>query len=610
MSEPPTPARDLAMPLSDMTNPAPAARPRHAHEPSPLESARFQDQFAVPLGATAIVLAAASLPLMYGLGRQRETSPTETAVTLEDAVAAEHAPAAQFGGSAAVDAPAAPTPASVAAAAATEGESHTASTLPPERRFSTMLSNAATAIWKQTDLYTGLHAGDDAAFRERMMHPPHDQMSLPQRKAQLTGWANEIARMALPDNLKQHFRDSIQDTISTIDGLIRNANPWSRTAKLVAQAILCTPLPIVLPLFAVPIERQQMDVIIASYVKTTMLRGGLAMRASANNAAITNLYLNRDYANVIQSLALSLNLFGRTRGVADNPAYSVGAAVASAAALAYTFYPDQVKSLPGHVVRTVKQVASLITRNGPLPPREQSVRVGGVDASGVSDESKAGLHALGGQVFQARASLASERHGFKDAGKTLSDTADWQFGQMLKGYHNLARDLEAFTASPGPANGSVHDPDRTAKLALAIMSGTICAGVTAEFYQNKITAVDMGVDALFNIYNGLNQALDPNVSWQQSLDTFKNWTSLSLVMAPMQAGNLLAGNPVERTDKNMLVGAGALTAANLLVAGPFGAAVKIVVGKALDLAQREMPAQATSLEMIASTQPADSRPHP
>jgi len=126
------------------------------------------------------------------------------------------------------------------------------------------------------------------------------------------------------------------------------------------------------------------------------------------------------------------------------------------------------------------------------------------------------------------------------------------------------------------------------------------------FYQNKITAVDLGVDALFNIYNGFNQALDPNVSWQQSLETFKNWTSLSLVMAPMQAGNLLAGNPVEQSNQNMLIGASALTAANLLVAGPFGALVNLVVGKALARAKRDVPTQAPPLEMADVAPPVDA----
>jgi len=590
--------------------------PTHVYVPSLPQSGEFQEKYTVPVGATALGLAAASLPLMYTLGKKkRKDSPAEAVATPRDLEAGERAVeravSTERAGSAPADAPATPTQSAADAAAnaaanAAENERQIALPLSSDRRFSTMLSNVATGVWNQTDLYTGLNTGDDKEFRERMMHPPPGQMSLPQLKEQLSNWAKDIAELDLPADLKKHFRDSINDTRAAIDSLIKNTNPWKRGAKLVAQAILSTPLPIVLPLFAVPIERQQMCVIIASYVKTTMLRGGLGMRATADDAAIANLYLNRDYANVIQSIALSLNLFSETSWIADNPAYSIGAATASAVALAYTFYPGQVTSLPRRTVRAVRQVASFITGNGLLPPDQRAVKVGGIDTAGVSGANKEKLHALGGKVLAVRTELALQQRYAKAAGKILTDTADWQFGQVLKGYYNLARELDSFTALPGATRGKVHDPDRIAKLALASLSGAICIGVTAMFYQNKITAVDLGVDALFNIYNGFNQALDPNVSWQQSLETFKNWTSLSLVMAPMQAGNLLAGNPVEQSNQNMLIGASALTAANLLVAGPFGALVNLVVGKALARAKRDVPTQAPPLEMADVAPPVDA----
>lgn len=579
----PEPVRTTAhdfLPLLSRTEQAAIESPEQSSVSSLFETDWFQNTYATPLGATAIGLAAASLPFTYLLGVKRRRSPGAQ----EDIEAAAR--------------PAEPASAPGTRALPPAELERRASTLPPSRRFSAMLARAATGIWKQTDLYTALHSGDDREFREQLTNPTDGHVSLIERKAQLRAWSSAIERLALPHDLKKHFRDSVEDTISAIDDLLRDTNPWTRGMKLIAQAILCTPLPIVLPLFAVPIQRQQVDVIIASYVKTTMLRIGLATRATGSGKAINNIYLNRDYANIIQNIALSLNLFSETRGIANNPVYSVGAAVVSAVVLAYTFYPDQVKSLPAGIAHLVKQAASYIT-GSQRPSAKHAVRVAGVRVNDVADESRTRLHELGREVFAAREDIASQRSGFTESGKSLSDTADWQFGQMLTAYHKLGKELEAFTMPAEHAPRRVHDPDRAAKLTLAILSGVICGGVAAEFYQNTITEVDMDVDTLFNIYNGLNKAFDPNVSWQESLDTFKNWTSLSLVMAPMQAGNLGAGNPVQRSDKNMLIGAGALTAANLLVAGPFGALVKAIVSRALSHARASE--RTPSMEMTPGT---------
>jgi hypothetical protein len=547
--------------------------PPSAREGSPFEQDGFQARYAVPIGAAATGLAIGSLGFLHAMGRKSG----------KDAIADATAQAGDLEATTGADADAAA--ARALDAAATDEAAPGAPTLTPDNRVSTWLKNAAVGMWKETDLYSALRPGDDKEFRDLLMNPPTGQVSLPQRRAQLVEWDAEIQAADLPAALKAHFRESINDTIATLDGLTTQTNPWSRGAKLVAQAILTTPISIVLPLFAIPIERQQVDVIIASYVKTTLLRVGLAARATTNNAVIRNNYLNRDFANVIQSLALSLNLYPQTRKVADNPAYSIAAALVSAGLLAYTFYPNELKALPGKAGRALKQGLRYVTGGAPPAPAERAARVGGVAAADVSDSGKALLQGLSKEVFAARARVDGQRAGFKASGKSLTDSADWQFGQLVKGYYDFARELEAFTASDQQLGGSIRDPDRAAKLGLAALSGAICLGVTAEFFQNNITVVDMGVDALFNIYNNFKQALDPNVSWQQSLDTFKNWTSLSVVMAPTQAANLIAGGLVEKSDANMLAGAGVLTAANLLVAGPVGAGIKQIVGRCLARAQ-------------------------
>lgn len=551
----------------------------------------FQKQSSVGIGSAALVLATASLPFTAVLGRRRKQLSAQTDAEAENARATGPTPTQR-----ATRSPVAP--------ASAIAETQDTSPPPPSRRISEMLAHASSValrVWKTTDVYTGLQVGDDKQLIDDMTSPPDGRMSLPDRKAELVAWADAIQGLDLPDKLKQHFDRSIEDTIAAIDRLINEANPWSRGTKLVAQAILCTPLPIVLPLLAAPIEREQAVVIIASCAKTTILRAGLGRRGASHDNAINNLYLNRDYANVIQSIALSLNLFRRTHAIANNPVYNIGAAVVSASILAYTFYPDQIKSLPGGIRRLLNQAASYITGK-PLPQRDRTARVGGVGADAVSDETKASLAAHAAEIFGAREALAAQRSHFTDSGKNLSDTGDWQFGQMLKAYSTLATELGAFTSANERPGERPHDPDRAAKLALAALSGAICIGVTVMFKQNQITAVDMGVDALFNIYNGLNNALDPDVSWQGALNAFKNWTSLSLVLGPLQGANLAADNFVEKSGRNMGIGVAALTAANLLAAGPSGAAVKAIVTKAVSRTHERPSQESLSVEMAGGAE--------
>jgi hypothetical protein len=452
--------------------------------------------------------------------------------------------------------------------------------LPQQRLMSNWLKDAPLAFAKATDVYSGLRTGDDKEFRRLATTVGEGRVTLLDHRANLVAWAADLQDQELSDEVKARFRASIKDTIETVDSLIATPNPWTRGAKLAAQAILATPLSIVLPLFAAPIERQQAAVIIASYVKTTMLRTGAAMRGTTNDAVNTNLYNNRDFVNVAQSVLLSLHLYPSTRAIANHPAYSVGAAVFAAGFLAYKFYPEQVKALPGQARRGAQKLGhSVLGRPAPLTG-QQAVRIGGATAGQISEAGSTFLQARSQDLLAARAGIEASTKNFKAHGKSLTDTFDWQVGQVLKGYYNLAKDMEALSGVQAGAAGvgAIADEDRTAKVVLAAFSALICAGVTAEFYKNKITLVDQGVDLLFNIYNGLNKALDPNVSWQGALDTFKAWTSLSTVMLPIQAANLAAGDPVSAGDTNMLIGAGILAAANITLAGPIGEAIKLALG--------------------------------
>jgi hypothetical protein len=473
---------------------------------------------------------------------------------------------------------------------------------PERRRITGWLKSAV----KTTDVHAGLHTGDDLEFRRLATTPADDRITLVDRRAHLVDWAGEIARSDLPANVKSRCRDSIRDTIAAIDDLTTTTRPWARGAALAAQAILATPLSIVLPLFAAPIERQQADVIIASYVKTSMLRFGAGMRGSTSQAVVSNLFMNRDFANVVQSIALSLNLYDRTRAVANHPAYSIGAAAASAGILAYAFYPEQVKALPAQAAHQAQRAFNAATGR-PAPARRAQAAATATGLSQDGTDLLAGLHA---KALVARAGVKASKEGFEARGNSLTDTADWQFGQILKGYFNVAKGMEDMLGGHAPEGGTraVVDDDRTAKLILAGLSMAICSGVTAEFYKNKITLVDQGVDLLFNAYNGLNKAFDPNVSWQEALDTFKQWTSLSLIMLPMQGANLLAGDVVEKSDKNMAIGAAILSAANITVAGPTGAAVKWLVGALISRAKADRPEADTALVAVAPAEPPGQAP--
>lgn len=372
----------------------------------------------------------------------------------------------------------------------------------------------------------------------------------------------------LPESSKITLRTDIQTIRSDIDSITHDKKK-RHYAALAAVRVVLTPLPVLLPLLAEPTQFKGASVLIASYIKTSIITLGLMGTPTADSKVIKRHAMNRDFANVFQALLLISNLIPTegARKVSESASYNAAAALAGFAALMLMFYGGAL--VKGQYNRA---------RHGAATHGELSKL-----ADRLPQESKDFLRQWGGRIGGLRANLQNERADFKASSHRLSDTADWQVGQILNGQLALQRDLLRLGGASETSN-SVSDPDKLSKAIMFGVSAAVLAApivpVTGLFISPKpemIPLVDLLTDYAFTMFHMGAIWMNPNASLQEAQDAFKQWVGYSGILAYFFGANAATGDQVSKGGKAFAAFATSLSIANSTIATPQGVLMAEVV---------------------------------
>jgi hypothetical protein len=420
------------------------------------------------------------------------------------------------------------------------------------------IGHAIKEIALRTDLVSALDPGQDRAFRARIQPDGGRQFDVDAARQHLQNALAAIdARSDIPEAAKRTLRSDIKTIERAIDSLTTDTKAARAWLLLLRPALSF--LPLFLPLRSSPQQLKSMTVLIASYVKTNTLGAGLLLRPTTNSAVVWRHIKNRDFANDFQALALLANVFKSQRAIelAHSGEYNATMGVLSAATLVGLFYGDKIVDIANRAV------------HGSVRPSLEGITL--------SPETKDLIQQLGQVTDESRGALENERRVFKAEGNRLSDTGDWQVGQILQGMDHLNQDLNRLSGTQEAARPRNHD--LAAKTTLAVGALLICAGCIPLFRNETIAVVDLSADAAFTTLHMGATALNPNASAQESLDAFKQWVGLSMVMLIVFGINEAKGDIINQGGKAFGVFAAGLAVANLLLPAVLGAGAAYAMGK-------------------------------
>jgi hypothetical protein len=432
------------------------------------------------------------------------------------------------------------------------------------------ITRYARTFFGKLDVVSALDPGHDRLFRQRIERGG-EHFSTGELRQALTELERGIGEAGLTEDTKKTLRIDIENIQSDIAS-ITNDKRMRHYVELLGVRLLLTPLPILLPLLAKPTQFKGASVLIASYVKTCLLAFGLMFVPTADSKVIRRHTMNRDLANNIQALLLLANAIptAKAKKVSDGVGYNVAVGLAGFAALMLAFYGT----------RFMKDQYNR-TRYGAAKPNRLAHY-----ATGLSQDSKDFLTQSASSIDRQAKLLEDERSAFKEEGRRLTDTADWQVGQILGGLHKLQNDLLRLSGVSEGTPG--RNPDKISKAIMFGVSAAVLAApivpVTGLFIApnpETIPLVDLVIDYAFTMFHMGAIMNNPSASLQESRDAFKQWVGYSGVLAYCFGANAAKGDPVSQGGKAFAAFATGLSVANSTVATPQGIIMAEVVAAIL-----------------------------
>jgi hypothetical protein len=439
---------------------------------------------------------------------------------------------------------------------------------------SSWLVRGAQAAAKQTDIVKMFQPTNDREFRALIESGQGRSFSSPALRQCFTDTEQCIRDLHLPADVTKRLMRDLQEARSDLASLTNDRSRMDLVV-LVASRMVLTPLPVLLPLLANPKQYDGAALIIASYVKTTLMAVNLAMTPTADSKATKDLFWNRDFINNFHALTLMANLIptDRAKAVAEGIPYNVCAAIAGFSALMLVFFGSD---------------ALMNFKNNKTHGDATSTRLTEV-GEGLPPATKASLSQMNRQLTTHRSDLQSEAADFKDRGLRLSRTASRQVSDIQLRIGNLQKDLIKLIGvegnTPRPANR-----DLVAKSALSLVSAAVLVApfvpVTGAGLKEKvetIPAVDLSSDFAAAIVLIIKKTLDPTQSIQELQEAFSQWCSFSGPLSYTFGANAAAGYPVSKGGRDFAVFTAGLTTANLTVANLTGDALAVPINAFFEL---------------------------
>lgn len=419
-------------------------------------------------------------------------------------------------------------------------------------RRSSALHRAVAAL----DIHSLLTQADDKQFLQEVK--PHLQQ-LRQHLAQIKQSMGDIGSEALPAHLHAPMKRRLDNAIKAADSLLIEQPLASRVAKGAAMCAALAPLPLALPFLTQPKQFQYAALTIAHYAKTMVGMAGLMSKPHTDNAQWGR-HFNERHMTAIMPALISIGPVLTQPEIANKPEFYGPTGLALLAAGFVSTYPHKVRDLLQAMAKLVRGPQSEDEIDGSVREQIKSL------LDGLRPTEKAFSDAKEGQLGPGGLSVSDSTSA------QLSAVTD-SVNDLFKTVGALTRNLESVSVDGSDAQSTPavrpSDPDRNAKIGLALVSAAATFGSAAALLPDVIGVVDLASDAVF--VTGMMAALaaNPAKTEQDSLATFKSMVGLSLLSIGFLGANKI--EPFLGEDMaRMAAGTATIIGANLTLPGPIG----------------------------------------
>jgi hypothetical protein len=425
-------------------------------------------------------------------------------------------------------------------------------------------SDQASLSWQQqlvclasgTDTAQLLKHGDTQAVLDQLRYgTPGDSSStglLDQLTDNLRGLRHELMHTLTEEaDLSPQLRgallgglDSIQNSL---EGMRSDPKTASRALTIAIVNLASSALPLAVPLAVSP--RQTLFAAEMSAVVAKALVEASAMVALpwVDMPLVSERWQARYLVNNLQAVYFLATVF--TQKPAKNIAYNLVGGVAAVVTLFGAF-----------MSREFREGAATLRGTQPYASLQKS-------GSRLSDETKTSLHSVLTHIRAEQKDLEAAKTAFEET-QNVNALLSKRVSLAIDTYRTMASKLSSTINEERPPRHE--DPDRSTKLALALVTGIITGAGVALMWPETIGVADLGSDALFATALQLSIAFDSTKSSADALDDFKTFSGFSIVLAAVLGANKLADDYLAKGPHGPLVGALVMMALNLTIPGAVG----------------------------------------
>lgn len=552
-----------------------SSSPSSYHTPAPSDS-ESDTSFHTPTGSPLSLPPARSRDTSHPLRSlsARPASPGATTVSAQHDITVASAPASPV------------VKASVPA-------SPSGSVASPIGKRASRMASAAKSLAKMSDIHTLLSHADDAAFvRQLAGDPAHDQAGeLQPLVNHIADFKTQLAASDLPGELKQALGKRLGQIDVALHELVTVTPVAGRVAKIATIHSLLAPLPLMIPMMSKPAQQKTEAELIALISKAMVEGVGMMRHPTAGNQLIKDRTMARYYINVVQALEFALPTFvGSLRFLNDSKPFNTALGVVSTIAL-----------FAGFMGKDIKRKYNQKIHHDPHPQMAKMHKqlFGAAAATPEQHAATQNIRQILQQLKQhidtdKQALMSSKEHFTADGMHELSPHMGKQVSIAVDAYHQLADELISLMGTREQAV-AVANPDRNAKLALAVFATVVCTGTTALMLPDTIGTVDLASDTLFTSALMFSQALNPDVGRKDALEEFKTFVGLSLVMLAMLTANKGGKDFMAKGMTGLLIGSITMSALNLALPGPVGHYAASGLEKLMNLKPSELIASAKDI---------------
>ncbi len=438
-----------------------------------------------------------------------------------------------------------------------------AAAVEPGGRLAAVLHGAAHLV-RQTDGYTAVARGDDTQFLTTLR-----QDALPTLQAGVAALLNDLQSVQAAQAVEAHFGARLRQVDSTLQALQATQPLAVRVAAYLGMNTVLPALP--LAVATVGGQQQYAATLVGYCAKSLLMALGSARSPTATNRhSLLDHFMARHFNSVVQGAVNALPTFvSRLHGLNGDPAFHLVAGALATGALFGGFFGPEIKAGINNW-RTGSPHPGLRQAGEALTPQARDALA----------RMKAALEADRASLLGVREDFTAEsQHG-------LSPYTSKQITLAANAYLAAASELGVTLGEATPMQPS--NPDRSAKLAIAAVTGLVCATTTALMYPDAIGMAALGSSAVFTTSVMLKAAANPGMRRRDALEEFKSFASLSLVLVGALAANRAAGGFIEHHPQGLLVGSLALAALNVTIPGPVGHLAANGIEKLMNLDARQL----------------------